>query len=253
MINSVSIPMLSARAASELFEFLREQGPAKSLSARHDRPKSLKPTRVEVPPGFESSLVDQIRDQVLALAETFPFDVTKVEKSRNAFDLSLAHLLFSVLENFPQSVLMNRDFWRYLAVYELFEIGMWRYPDRGNTTWGQNFGVAGNFARCFPYKAYLRGKLIAKVRSEGLPWTDVEDVDFYDSHLFGRRNALVPGVAAALNTVRTSLPSSRALDPYATVIRQYRGTHLTELLDQGELHAVMDRYVVKQSKRRAPK
>jgi hypothetical protein len=92
--------------------------------------------------------------------------------------------------------------------------------------------------------------LISKIEELGLPWSDIEDVDFYDSHLFGRRNALIPGVASALNSVRKELSSSRALDPYATVIRQYRGTHLTELLSHDEVKEVMNRYVDRSKQRK---
>lgn len=250
MTKRLSVPTLSARAATELFDHLRDQDLPSDRNDRLERPNSIRPSHIPLEAGFESLTVEEITEKVFALAEGFPSEMTKVEKSRNAFDLALARLLFDALKGFPTSVLRNRDFWRYLAVHELFEIGAWRYPDQGKKTWGQNFGVSGNFSRCFPYKAFLRGKLIAKIISEGLPWSDIEDVDFYDSHLFGRRNALVPGVASALNSVRLGLPSSRALDPYATVIRQYRGTHLTELLNQEELGSILEDYVAKPGKRR---
>ncbi len=243
-----TFPSLGVLSARELLEILRELGPLEALGSRHKRPSSTNISDRKAPHSFDPSRVGAIHEQVLSLAKTFPLDITRVEKARNAFDLALARLMFDLLRDFPPAVLMNRDFWRYLAIFELFEIGAWRYPDQGKKTWGQNFGVSGSFSRCFPYKAYLRGKLVSTIVADGLPWTDVEDVDFYDSHLFGRRNGLIPGVAAALNSVRTKLPSSRALDPYATVIRQYRGTHLTELLSQDELHAVMNKYVTKQIK-----
>lgn len=248
--NERGIPTLSLEQGAVLLESLRSLGKIETLSEILERPKTIKLGSIKLPSGFDPDDALVVRGRLFDLAKTFPARVSEVEKARNAFDLAFARQIYELLQVFPKNVLMSRDFWRYLAIYEMFEIGAWRYPDSGKKTWGQNFGVSGSFSRCFPYKGFLRGKLISKIEELGLPWSDIDDVDFYDSHLFGRRNALIPGVASALNSVRKELSSSRALDPYATVIRQYRGTHLTELLSHDEVKEVMNRYVDRSKQRK---
>ena len=240
--HSHRFPVLYAGPALELVEFLREKTPPTARAQKPERPSRFNPSYISSQDYFDVEYLLEVRDDIIALATEFPESVAEVEKSRNAFDLALARLVYEKLKHLPRAALHNKDFWRYLAIYLLFEIGAWRYPDHGKRTWGQNFGATGSFSRCFPYKAFLRGKLIARLSEQGLPWTDVADVDFYDSHLFGRRNALIPGVASALNVMRQDVSSSRALDPYARTIRQFRGTHLTEILTVEEVKDVIRRY-----------
>ena len=240
--HSHRFPVLYPGPALELLEFLRESTLPSARGSKQERPSRFSPSYIATQDYFDVDYLSEIRDEVVSLAMDFPESISEVEKSRNAFDLAFARLIYEKLKHLPRAALLNKDFWRFLAIYLLFEVGAWRYPDQGKKTWGQNFGATGNFSRCFPYKAFLRGKLIARLGDLGLPWKDVEDVDFYDSHLFGRRNALIPGVASALNTIRQDVTSSRALDPYARTIRQFRGTHLTELLTVEEVKEAILRY-----------
>jgi hypothetical protein len=179
---------------------------------------------------------------MVALADEFPAAISTVQGSRNEFDLAAAKLTFEHLRAIAIATLMNSDFWRYLAVDVLFEVIIWRIPDSGRDSWPSNFGVGDTWTRCYPYKAFLRGHLISEVQEQDLPWTDVADVDFFDSHLFGRRNGQIPSVASALNSIRTTLMSSRALDPFATTAGRLRASHVTEALSADEVREAILRY-----------
>lgn len=193
---------------------------------------------------YDPTAVAQLVSNLQALASEFPANVSAVQDSRNLFDLEAAKQTYEGLRGLPLAVLLDKDFWRYLTLHELFSIVIWRMPynEKKEEGWRSNFGVGSNWPRCYPYKSFLRGQLIATVQERGYPWVDQSDVDFYDSHLFSSRNGLIPSVASALNTIRQDFTKSRALQPYVTTAVRYRATHATELLDPAEAEGVLRRY-----------
>lgn len=192
--------------------------------------------------GYNLEYVSSYQQEVVRLTEEFPASITNVRGARNAFDLAAADITYQHLSAIDVPTLLNQDFWRYLALQVLFEVIIWRIPDQGREGWPSNFGVGSNWTRCYPYKAYLRGHLISQVRERGLPWEDIADVDFYDSHLFARRNGQIPSVASALNSIRVTLDGSRALDPYATTAGRLRASHVTEVLSVSEIENALIQY-----------
>lgn len=178
-------------------------------------------------------------DELTKLAIQYPATVKAVSGSRNDFDAEAASVIAKRLQDAPVAAILDKDFWRYLAVHALFEVITWRIPDGGSQGWLNNFGVGPSLIRCYPYKSYLRGKLVNRISSLGYAWSEVDDVDFYDSHLFGRRTGAIPGMAAALNEVRASLATSQALRPYARRAVQARGVLLTEVLSPAEARTLL--------------
>lgn len=195
---------------------------------------------------YDPTAVGSLVADLQSLASEFPANVSAVKDSRNLFDLEAAKRTYEHLRALPLPVLFDKDFWRYLTLHELFSIVIWRMPYNEEKVegWRSNFGLGTNWPRCYPYKSYLRGQLIATVRERGYPWVDQSDVDFYDSHLFSSRNGLIPSVASALNTIRQddAINRSRDLQPYVTTAVNYRATHATEVLDPAEAEAVLRRY-----------
>lgn len=183
---------------------------------------------------YRESIVQSMDARLRRLAEEFPAEVSAVPGARNDFDLAASKIVFEELRALPLSVLFDRDFWRYLSVHVLFEVIAWRIPDSGKEGWPDNFGVGSQWTRCYPYKAFLRGQLINEMQEQQFPWVDVNDVDFYDSHLFGRRSGMIPSVASALNSIRRTLARSVDMRPYANTATRYRAAHLTEIISPSD-------------------
>lgn len=225
-------------AAEEAREFIRElqdrQGGSPGRLSVVD--KSGAPIRWQTTrESWDESTLTSYRASVMDLVAGAPAQIWKISGARNAFDLDLADLTYKELKGLPLDLTLSNGFWRYLSVSTLFEVIDWRIPDEGAPGWLSNFGAGDNWSRCYPYKAFLRGHLKYEVELAGYPWTNHDDVDFYDSHLFGRRNGKIPSVASALNQIRLSLTSSRSLDPYATIAGKYRSSHVTEILNAEEV------------------
>jgi len=184
---------------------------------------------------WDESRLTSYRASVMDLVNGAPAQISQIAGARNAFDLDFADLTYKELKGLPLDLTLSDGFWRYLSVSTLFEVIDWRIPDTGKEGWLSNFGAGDNWSRCYPYKAFLRGHLKYEVELAGYPWINHDDVDFYDSHLFGRRNGRIPSVASALSQIRSSLTSSRKLDPYATIAGKYRSSHVTEILNAEEV------------------
>lgn len=241
-LKPTEYPVLTLVAGHEYLESRRRSWvPGSDLTASAGRDESYVQVRDAGGP-FEPARVASLTSRMQALALEFPADVSAVKESRNAFDLDAAEITYECLQDVPMVALLDKDFWRYVVVHELFQVVIWRIPDSGKPGWLNNFALGTNWPRCYPYKAYLRGRLIAEIETLHYPWTDTQDVDFYDSHLFSSRNGLIPSVASALNTVRQTKTSSQAMRPFATTAVRYRGTHATELLTPEEVLEVLRRY-----------
>lgn len=241
-LNTSVYPVLHPSEGLDYLNSLKEQwnpGNTPAMSV----PRSQRPmAKAECPGTYDPQVVDDLRLELKTLAEQFPANISAVKGSRNDFDLEASKALYRHLKELPLAILLDKDFWRYLSVHVLFEVLIWRIPDSGKEAWPSNFGVGDNWSRCYPFKGFLRGQLIQKMIDEGMPWVDVHDVDFYDSHLFGRRNGMIPPVASALNSIRSDLTRSRDLDPFATTATRYRAVHVTELLEPDEAEALLRRY-----------
>ena len=235
-------PIIRPSDGPEYLNRLKAQWTPGDTPANHVSRQDAPISKADAGQAVDLTVIHDLRTALHEAAKEFPPEIYRIRGSRNAFDLEAANIVFQHAVRLPLAVRLDKDFWRYLALQELFEVIIWRIPDSGKDAWPSNFGVGSNWARCYPYKAYLRGQLIQEVRDAGYPWKDIEDVDFYDSHLFGRRNGLIAPVASALNSIRSGMTNGRHLDPFATTATRYRAMHVTEMLEPNEAEALIRRY-----------
>lgn len=91
-----------------------------------------KPTVLFRGDGAHGRALPLIEDALERIVDTFEIERAGLgAKEKDAFEGRLVALLHPALRQLPASVLSDRDFWRYLATFWLFDFGVWRDGKQG--------------------------------------------------------------------------------------------------------------------------
>ena len=106
--------------------------------------------------------------------------LSPAEQNREFF-VEASAITFSLLSDLPGDVLADRGFWRYLAVYHLYDIVSWQYPSDNGDRWGTN---GTQFVRSMPLALFIRGQLLSSKSAEDREIAArIQDVDIWTSHV----------------------------------------------------------------------
>lgn len=227
-------PILVRERAREALEALRQGKGVPEGAIRED-------ATVQSSPGDLARLVAELK----ALLPGRPIP----ERGREGFDFDVqAAVLIHRLLDRHHPALVDRDFWRYLAVVELHEVIDWRHGGpEGRAKNLENFGIGGSLVECYPYRCWLQADIAYEERlPDPYAWARLGDPDTWRSHLFRQNWARDRRVAKAFLKTVFGAPGAgstvRGPDPrkLAKELRRVAATLTLAALDEESLDDLME-------------
>jgi hypothetical protein len=124
--------------------------------------------------------------------------------SESDFDARASAVIFEALKDLPVELLLDLDFWRYLAVVEIPDIVAWRWPKESV----EKFGLSSNKYRSMPFSLFLRGQLANGSSAKELAvLNSINDVDIWASHVWAVLLGSTKGMVIAFLRTCASLQS----------------------------------------------
>lgn len=170
--------------------------------------------------------------------------------ARDRFEGSLAVQLHEQLCEFPARVLTDDDFWRYLAVKELYEFVSWRDGQSSGSPALASFGANGPRVTydCVPFRMFVRADIASTVAGCGPQDLDAMDIssvagtDLWRSHILRSKSSFSPDYVRLLleHHERGVLPAA-VVRELAKRVRRVRSNVLIETLESKDAQAMFDR------------
>lgn len=167
---------------------------------------------------------------------------------KDASEGALAVILFEGLRYLPRAVLTDRGFWRFLAVYWLFDFVQWRDGENcAMPSFGAQAG-SGALWDCVPLRMFDRALIAARgadaVGSTDAGWgARVAGTDLWRSHILRVLIGNAPTVVHRMleDVDGKKLPTGR-LRSFAKNLQRTRANVMFELLDADDARALVDEH-----------
>lgn len=167
------------------------------------------------------------------------------ERSKDGVEGQLSIALYESLKILESGILTDPGFWRYLAMWEMFEFVQWR---DGENCKLESFG-AGSYNPtwdCVPKRMFVRARIAQEARGpEGAEaLASVAGTDLWRSHILRVKTGNCPALSAALveawdqDDVRT-----KEVRDVAKRIKRLRSNIVFELMDEQQIHEVLTRQI----------
>ena len=165
--------------------------------------------------------------------------------AKDSVEGRLSCLLFEGLKDVDARVLTDPGFWRYLAVWEMFEYIEWRDgSDCGLPSFGA--GTHGLTWDCASKRMFVRGRIANEARSTE-SWQAVAQIpgtDVWRSHILRVRTGESPQLACALLEAwdRREIRTKEIRD-VAKRIKRLRSNLVFEIMDQTQIQSTLERQI----------
>jgi hypothetical protein len=175
---------------------------------------------------------------------------SKTDPAANTFEAKASRLVHASIPA-KSEVLIDPDFWVWLAVVHFPEIVEWRYKyqNRKVDTFAQldNYGI-GSRSNNLMYRLWLRADIVFDAEAKDrYHLTDAGQIDFYRSHLFRQGYANARNFSRAL--LRFQYPHKDLAEPRLKTIeirelvkrlRRMRSNLFLEILAEDDCRAVIE-------------
>ena len=174
--------------------------------------------------------------------------------SGDKFEAGASAVVYQGLSSLPYDVLIDYDFWRYVALRHFADVIMWRHAVGGRTKVPggslDNWGLGSQMTRCVPLRIFLRGSLSARnIECGGRALTDLGDVDVWASHVWSQAFAAHIPMADAQFEGISSMRLQNASDMVSHLrqlpkrLKVIRSDVVFEALNLEECRAIVDHEV----------
>jgi hypothetical protein len=213
-------------------------------------PSSARPefTLNEVTGDQEIDVFDVVEGAMEALDLEARANSKTAKNDKDAVEGDLAVTLFAALRALPSSVLTDRGFWRFVAVYWMFDFIQWR---DGENCRPHSFGAQeglGALWDCVPLRMFDRA-LISERAAEGLGLSDVgwgarvAGTDLWRSHILRVLIGNAPNVVQrVLEDADKSLLPTSLLRKVVKDLQRTRSNVMFEVLDPDDARALVDEH-----------
>lgn len=173
------------------------------------------------------------------------------KQSKNADTLKdhiegvLSSSLFEGLRNLDACVLTDPGFWRYLAVWEMFDFVQWRDGENCKLV---SFGAGSHIPTwdCVPKRMFVRARIAFEAEAEG-DWKELAGIpgtDVWRSHVLRVKTGNSPALSAALlEAWDAKLIRTKEVRDVAKRIKRLRSNMVFELMDADQINAVLGRQI----------
>lgn len=157
----------------------------------------------------------------------------------------LSCVLFEGLRNLDACVLTDPGFWRYLAVWEMFDFVQWRDGENCKLV---SFGAGSHSPTwdCVPKRMFVRARIAFEAGAEG-DWKELAGIpgtDVWRSHVLRVKTGNSPALSAALlEAWDAQLIRTKEVRDVAKRIKRLRSNMVFELMDVEQINAVLGRQI----------
>ena len=170
----------------------------------------------------------------------------KHEQSKDAIEGRLACVLYDELKDYGPDILTDPGFWRYVAVWEMFDFVQWR---DGAGCRLASFGADSQVPTwdCVPKRMFVRARIAHEAAGDDRAaeaLASVAGTDLWRSHILRVKTGNAPLLAEAMvsawdsGEMRTS-----AVRDVAKRVKRLRSNIVFELLDQDQVTDVVARQI----------
>jgi hypothetical protein len=150
--------------------------------------------------------VDFLRVGLELFNATFNQRLSSVSaRNRDQLEGQLSPVLYTALIGLPAGVLSDRDFWRYLALCEMFDFVVWRDGDDGALPANGSFGASGSrlHTDTVPMRMFNRGSLALRYASQlglepNFELAEFSGSEMWKSHIWRTLNWQAPLLVGAI-------------------------------------------------------
>lgn len=170
----------------------------------------------------------------------------KKDDSKDGSEGRLSIPLYESLRSLGPEVLTDPGFWRYLAVWEMFDFVQWR--DGANCKLA-SFGAQSHNPTwdCVPKRMFVRARIAEEAKGdEAANLAAVPGTDLWRSHVLRVKTGNSPKLAAALVEAydRKEIRTSTVRD-VAKRIKRLRSNLVFELLDEGQIDDILKKQIAR--------
>lgn len=172
---------------------------------------------------------------------------SKKDDSKDGVEGRLSIQLYEAMKDLSPEVLTDPGFWRYLAVWEMFEFIQWR--DGANCKL-VSFGAQSHTPTwdCVPKRMFVRARIaeVAKGAEGAEALAGVPGTDLWRSHVLRVKTGNSPKLAAALVEAyeRKDIRTSTVRD-VAKRIKRLRSNLVFELLDEVQVDDILNKQIAR--------
>ena len=169
------------------------------------------------------------------------------DATKDGIEGRLSVSLFRSLRDLGPDVLTDPGFWRYLAVWEMFDFIQWR---DGATCKLVSFGAESHSPTwdCVPKRMFVRARIAEEARGseQADALASIAGTDVWRSHVLRVKTGNAPLLAAALMEAweRKDIRTDEVRE-VAKSIKRLRSNLVFELLDEGQVEEVMSRQIAR--------
>ena len=176
---------------------------------------------------------------------------SKTDPAANTFEAKASRIVHTAIPSEPE-MLIDPDFWTWLAVVHFPEVVEWRYryQNRKSDTFAQldNYGI-GSRSDNFIYRLWLRAELVLDAEAKDrYHLAEAGQIDFYRSHLFRQGYANARNFSRALlryqypNVKDLAEPRLKTIEIRELVkrLRRMRSNLFLEILAEDDCRSVIE-------------
>jgi hypothetical protein len=234
---------LTSHDAAQLVEALRSERPRTDLRKADGLGEDVR-DHVEV---AMENFRNAFRDEVVVgnRGARNGGKVKDKERAKDGVEGQLSIELYKSLKNLGPAVLTDPGFWRYVAVWEMFEFIQWRDGDKCKL---QSFGAGTHNPTwdCVPKRMFVRARIAEQARGQkgAEALASVAGTDLWRSHVLRVRTGNCPALSAALVEAwdREDIRTKEVRD-VAKRIKRLRSNLIYELMDEQQIEDVLSRQI----------
>ena len=235
---------LTAHDASRLVEDLRAGRPREDLRRVAGNGADSRAGTEEFMKTFRES-VDDVRSNSSRVAGGDTKAAKGANERKDHIEGQLSCVLFQGLKDLDADVLTDPGFWRYLAVWEMFDFVQWRDGENCKLV---SFGAGSHSPTwdCVPKRMFVRARIAFEADGDG-NWRDLAGIagtDVWRSHVLRVKTGNSPALSAALleawddQVIRT-----KEVRDVAKRIKRLRSNMVFELMDVEQIDAILSRQI----------
>jgi len=236
--------ILTEHDASRLVEDLRAGRPREDLRRVAGDGADSRPGTETFMKAFRES-VDEIRAGSSRAASGGTKSTKGADERKDQVEGKLSCVLFEGLKDLEAAVLTDPGFWRYLAVWEMFDFVQWRDGENCKLV---SFGAGSHSPTwdCVPKRMFVRARIAFEADGDG-NWRDLAGIagtDVWRSHVLRVKTGNSPALSAALleawddQVIRT-----KEVRDVAKRIKRLRSNMVFELMDVEQIDAILSRQI----------